>query len=88
MKQKKNTGNILWWQVPVKVIKAILGMPGVPNPNQISLEIHNTQFTKASKFSPSIARLQPLKKKSTMHKTIVKNLEGTGKNPVSNPRQR
>ena len=87
MKQK-NTGNILWWQVPVKVIKAILGMPGVPNPNQISLEIHNTQFTKRASFSPSIARLQPLKKKSTMHKTIVKNLEGWQEPPVSNPRQR
>ena len=85
---KKNTGNILWWQVPVKVIKAILGMPGVPNPNQISLEIHNTQFTKRASFSPSIARLQPLKKKSTMHKTIVKNLEGWQEPPVSNPRQR
>ena len=83
---KKNTGNILWWQVPVKVIKAILGEPGAPNPNQLSQEIHNTQFTKRASFSPSIARLQPLKKKSTMHKTIVENLKGWQEPTTTNPR--
>ena len=83
---KKYTGNILWWQVPVKVIKAILGEPGAPNPNQISQEIHNTPDTKRASFSPSIARLQPLKKKSTMHKIIVNQLTGWQEPTTTNPR--